>query len=241
MEKDILFIADLHIGFDKPGITQRFLLFLAQKAPQAAAIYILGDLFDAWIGDDDCTPPSTEIRKRLKVVTDSGVPVFLQVGNRDFLLGKRFCEETGVTLLDDYAVIELGGTRTLLTHGDLLCTDDLPYQAFRLRSRTPEWRHKVLTKPLWLRLIAARWYRLRSHFHKRGKTMAIMDVNHETVIRVMQEHRCQYLIHGHTHRPGFHRFEINGRPAQRIVLSQWGNSSAECLCWRNNTFKTESL
>ncbi len=241
MSKAILFVSDLHISFDKPQITRRFLNFLAQRAKHAAAVYILGDLFDAWVGDDDPTPPNNAIRQALKTLTDHGVAVFFQPGNRDFLVGERFTADTGVSLLGDYAVIELGDIRTLLTHGDLLCTDDLPYQAFRVRSRSPEWRQNVLSKPLWLRLIAARLFRLRSHFHKRGKTMAIMDVNQEAVIHIMQEYACQYLIHGHTHRPGCHHFESDGQPAQRMVLSQWSNAGGEYLCWQNNAFKTESV
>jgi len=241
MGKDTLFVSDLHISFDKPEITRRFLHFLGQRARHATAVYILGDLFDAWVGDDDFTPPNNAIRKGLKKLTDDGVAVFFQPGNRDFLIGSRFAADTGVTLLGDYAVIDLAGSRALLTHGDLLCTDDLSYQAFRVRSRAPEWRQNVLSKPLWLRLIAARWFRARSHLHKRGKAMAIMDVNQATVIKTMQEYDCQYLIHGHTHRPGRHQFEINGQPVQRIVLAQWGNTGGECLCWRNNTLQSESV
>lgn len=241
VNKDLLFLSDLHISLDKPDITRRFLTFLEQRATQATAVYILGDLFDAWIGDDDPTPPNHAIRGQLKKLTDSGVAVYLQPGNRDFLLGQRFADETGVTLLSDYAVIELGGINTLLTHGDLLCTDDLPYQAFRARSRTPEWRHNVLSKPLWLRLLAARWYRLRSYFHKRGKTMEIMDVNQDTVVKTMRDHRCFRLIHGHTHRPGKHEFVIGDQPAQRLILADWRNDFGEVLCWHNNSFKIEQI
>jgi len=138
MKQDILFISDLHLSLEKPKITRRFLDFLAHRARTAKAVYILGDLFDTWIGDDDFMPPNNKIRQQLKQLTDSGIPVFLQQGNRDFLLGTRFAQDTGVTLLDDYAVIDLYGTPTLITHGDLLCTDDLPYQAFRVKSHTLE-------------------------------------------------------------------------------------------------------
>jgi len=179
----ILFISDLHLSLEKPEITRRFLNFLENRAAGAEALYILGDLFDAWIGDDDPTPPNGKIRRQLKQLTDSGTKVYLQPGNRDFLLGERFCRDTGVTLLGDYQVIDLYGVSTLLTHGDLLCTDDLPYQAFRAKSHTPEWMRSVLSKPLLLRLLAARWYRLRSFWHKRKKSQEIMDVNQQTVIR----------------------------------------------------------
>ncbi|MFA6051714.1 MAG: UDP-2,3-diacylglucosamine diphosphatase [Methylobacter sp.] len=241
MNQETLFISDLHISLEKPEITRRFLAFLKDRAPKAAAVYILGDLFDTWIGDDDPTPPSNKIRKQLKQLTDSGTKVYLQQGNRDFLLGNKFCEDTGVTLIDDYLVIDLQGTPTLLTHGDLLCTDDLPYQAFRVKSHTPEWQRYVLSKPLLVRLIMARWYRFRSYFHKRNKTQEIMDVNQDTVINVMREHRCLRLIHGHTHRPAIHDFEINGQPAQRFVLAAWSKDAAEVLCWRNNGYQIEPL
>jgi UDP-2,3-diacylglucosamine hydrolase len=241
LNKEILFISDLHISLEKPEITRRFLSFLKDRAPKAAAVYILGDLFDAWIGDDDPTPPNNKIRKQLKHLTNSGTKVYLQQGNRDFLLGNKFCEDTGVTLIDDYLVIDLLGTPTLLTHGDLLCSDDLPYQAFRAKSHTPEWQHYVLSKPLIIRLVMARWYRFRSYFHKRNKTQEIMDVNQGTVINVMREHHCLRLIHGHTHRPAIHDFEINGQPAQRFVLAAWTKDAAEILCWRNNTYQIESI
>ncbi len=241
MNKDILFISDLHISLDKPEITRRFLDFLEQRATKAEAIYILGDLFDAWIGDDDPTPPNNKIRRHLKQLTGSGTKVYFQQGNRDFLLGDKFCQETGVTLIDDYVVIDLYGIPTLLTHGDLLCTDDLPYQAFRAKSHTPEWKRYVLSKPLLLRLLMARWYRFRSHFHKRKKTQEIMDVNQDTVVTVMQKHNCLRLIHGHTHRPGVHNFEINGQPAQRFVLSAWRRDVAEVLRWDHNGYRIEAI
>ncbi len=241
MSEDILFISDLHLSLDKPEITRRFLDFLELRAPRASALYILGDLFDAWIGDDDPTPPNFKIRSQLKQLTQSGTVVYFQPGNRDFLLGKRFCLETGVILLNDYAVIDLLGSATLLTHGDLLCTDDLPYQAFRTKAHTLEWQEHVLSKPLLIRLLAARWYRFRSYLHKRKKSQSIMDVNQETVVRIMQEHACLRLIHGHTHRPNIHDFLINNHAAQRFVLSAWSKESGEVLCWNSNGYQIETL
>jgi len=241
MKTEILFISDLHIALEKPDITRRFFDFLENRASKASAIYILGDLFDAWIGDDDYTPPGNQIRKKLKRLTDSGTVVYLQQGNRDFLLGDNFCRDTGVTLLGDYAVIDLQGVPTLLTHGDLLCTDDVSYQAFRAKSHASEWKQGVLSKPLWLRLLAARWYRIRSYFHKRKKSMDIMDVNQDTVLEVMREYKCLRLIHGHTHRPGIHNFEINAEPAQRFVLAAWRNDGAELLCWNNQGYQIEVI
>lgn len=225
----ILFISDLHLSFDKPKITRHFFHFLRTKAREAHTVYILGDLFDAWVGDDDFTAPNAKIRRELKRLTDSGVMVYLQRGNRDFLIGERFARGTGVILLDDYAVIDLEGERTLLTHGDLLCSDDVPYQAFRAKSRTSEWQQNVLSKPLWLRLCAARWYRIRSFWHKQKKSDYVMDVNQSTVENLMQQHQCTLLIHGHTHRPAKHEFELNGKKAQRFVLCDWNNDGGDVL------------
>jgi UDP-2,3-diacylglucosamine hydrolase len=241
LSQEILFISDLHLSLEKPEITRRFLAFLQNRAPKATAVFILGDLFDTWIGDDDPTPPNNKIRQQLKQLTDSGTPIFLQPGNRDFLLGNQFCLDTGVTLLDDYVVIDLHGTPTLLTHGDLLCTDDLPYQAFRVKSHTPEWQQSVLSKPLLLRLLVARWYRIRSYFHKRKKSQSIMDVNQDTVISVMHNHQTLRLIHGHTHRPDVHNFEINGQSAQRFVLPAWSKEAGGLLCWNSQGYQQESL
>lgn len=234
LRNETLFISDLHLCLEKPQITRRFLNFLKNRATQAEALYILGDLFDTWVGDDDFLPPTNSIRKQLKQLTNSGVKVYLQQGNRDFLLGQRFSQQTGVILLDDYAVIDLYGTPTLLMHGDLLCTDDLPYQAFRIKSHTPAWQQNVLSKPLALRVLVARWYRVRSFFHKRGKSQDIMDVNQNTVIDTLRAHNCLRLIHGHTHRPNTHTFEIDGRSAQRMVLAEWHSNTAEVLSWAEN-------
>ena len=241
MKNEILFISDLHLSLEKPEITRRFLTFLETRATKATAVYILGDLFDAWIGDDDSSPPSIAVRKQIKRLTESGVSVFFQPGNRDFLLGERFCNETGMKPLTDYVVVDLFGTPTLLTHGDLLCTDDIAYQQFRAKSRQPEWQQNVLSKPLLLRLMAARWYRFRSFYHKRKKTQEIMDVNQDTVEKVMQEHRCLRLIHGHTHRPAIHDFVINGQAAQRIVLAAWRKDAGSILCWTPTDFRIEVI
>lgn len=237
----ILFISDLHLSLDKPEITRRFLSFLENRAVGAEALYILGDLFDAWVGDDDPTPPNSKIKLRLKKLIDAGTKVYLQTGNRDFLLGERFCDETGVTLLGDYEVIDLYGVPTLLTHGDLLCTDDLPYQAFRAKSHTPEWMRSVLSKPLLLRLLAARWYRWRSFLHKRKKSREIMDVNQETVIQVMKEHGCLQLIHGHTHRPNVHDIQIDGCTARRFVLAAWSKEAGQALRWTPQGYAVETV
>jgi len=241
LNQDILFISDLHISLEKTEITRRFLAFLENQATSVSTVYILGDLFDAWIGDDDNTPPNKKIKTQLKRLTDSGTRVYLQQGNRDFLLGPRFCAETGITLLGDYEIIELNGVKTLLTHGDLLCTDDIPYQTFRKKSHTDAWKDNVLSKPILLRLLAARWYRFRSHLHKRKQSQDIMDVNQQTVIDIMKQKGCLRLIHGHTHRPAIHDFKIDEKPAQRFVLADWKKDSAQLLRWNQAGHQTEAI
>lgn len=241
MKTEILFISDLHLSWDKPEISKRFLDFLETRANQAQALYILGDLFDAWVGDDDFSPPAPKIRAALKKLSDSGTKIYFQQGNRDFLLGKRFCEETGVSLLADPFILDLFGVPTLLMHGDLLCTDDLPYQEFRIKSHSPEWQRNVLAKPLFIRLLVARWYRIRSHFHKRQKAQEIMDVNQGTVENTMAKFNCLRLIHGHTHRPNIHHFEISGKPAQRYVLAAWTKNKGEALVWDENGCRNEAV
>ncbi|MFI3135968.1 MAG: UDP-2,3-diacylglucosamine diphosphatase [Methylococcaceae bacterium] len=241
MKKDSLFISDLHLSLEKPELTRRFLAFLKHRAPQAANLYILGDLFDAWVGDDDWTPPTRHIRQQLKQLTETGTAVYLQTGNRDFLLGKRFCHETGVQLLEDYTLLDLNGVATLITHGDLLCTDDLAYQQFRVKSHSPAWQQSILSKPLLLRLLAARWYRLRSFWHKRNKAQDIMDVNQDTVMQLMREHGARRLIHGHTHRPAVHDFIVDGEAMQRFVLAEWRDDHIEVLCWNEHGYQRERL
>lgn len=241
MPNETLFISDLHLTIERPDVTRKFIALIAGRATHAQALYILGDLFDTWIGDDDFSPPIKSIKKHLKALTSQGIPVFYIHGNRDFLIGKRFSEETGITLLDEYSVIDLYGTPTLLTHGDLLCTDDLPYQAFRQESHTPEWQENVLSKPLLFRLLYARWYRLRSYFHKRKKSQDIMDVNQQTIQQVMEKYQATRLIHGHTHRPAVHDLQVNGQSAQRFVLAEWKKDSASLLAWSESGYKMEAI
>ncbi len=240
MTQQTLFISDLHIRPERADIPRRFIHFLETRAAGVERLYILGDLFDAWVGDDDPTPPNQEVIAALKRCSESGVAIFFQPGNRDFLVGSQFAEACGLTILADEQQIDLYGTSALVMHGDLLCSDDVDYLAFRAKSRTTEWQQKMLTKPLFLRLLISRWYRLRSHFHKRKKTMAIMDANPQTVCETMRKHQVSVLIHGHTHRPAVHSFELDGSPVQRFVLAEW-NSGGAALCWDREGYRIEPV
>jgi len=241
MKNEILFISDLHLTIERPEITKKFIHFLTHRASKAHSLYILGDLFDSWIGDDDFSPPIKTVKQHLKNLVEQGTKIFYIHGNRDFLIGQKFSQESGVILLDEYSVINLYGVETLLTHGDLLCTDDLDYQAFRIKSRSQAWKNNVLTKPLFLRLLVARWYRLRSFLHKRKKSNTIMDVNQQSVENIMHQHQTLRLIHGHTHRQAIHDLEIKGKAAQRFVLPEWKKESAGVLCWEKSGYHLESL
>lgn len=235
-----LFISDLHLSPARPATTDRFIRFLAERAPEAAQLYILGDLFDAYLGDDDHCLLNERVRKALKTLTAQGTGIAFQPGNRDFLLGQAFARAAGLVYLDDHCVVDLYGTRTLLMHGDLLCSDDVQYLSARRRVRTPEWQHSALSKPLWLRRLYARWYRFKSTLDKRGKRSEIMDVNLQTVAEIMQNFEVSVLIHGHTHRPGLDQPVINPAVARRIVLPEWDGREA-ILCCRADGYRLEPL
>ncbi|WP_133718509.1 UDP-2,3-diacylglucosamine diphosphatase [Methylocaldum gracile] len=240
MKNETLFISDLHLSVTRPEITQRFLRFLKRRASDAERLYVLGDLFDAYLGDDDNFSPNREVKSAFRQLTDSGIKVYFQHGNRDFLLGESFARETGIRLLADYEVIDLFGVSTLITHGDLLCTDDVQYQRARERIRTEAWKQAALSKPLWLRRMYARWYRFKSRLDKRGKTAEIMDVNPEAVRETMSRYGVDQLIHGHTHRPAIHEFEIENKRCRRFVLPEWGDGET-VLCWSQEGFRTEAI
>lgn len=216
-----LFISDLHLEESRPDITRAFLTFLQERAAKAKALYILGDFFEAWIGDDEHTPLQEEIAAALKQISDGGTRVFVMHGNRDFLLGQDYCQRIGATLLDDPTVIDLYGTPTLLMHGDSLCTGDVEYQKFRAGMRNSKTQQMLLARPLKDRQLMARQLRELSMAKNKGKTAAIMDVTAEEVVRVMEQHQVPLLIHGHTHRPARHPLHVSGKPAERIVLGDW--------------------
>ncbi|RPH29700.1 UDP-2,3-diacylglucosamine diphosphatase [Buttiauxella warmboldiae] len=216
-----LFIADLHLCSEEPAIAAGFLRFLAGRAREADALYILGDLFEAWIGDDDPDPLHRQMALAIKDLVDSGVPCFFIHGNRDFLLGKRFARLSGMTLLPEEKIVTLYGRKMLLLHGDTLCTDDQGYQAFRKKVHQPWLQCLFLALPLFIRKRVAAKMRADSKASNSSKSMAIMDVNPQAVIDTLERHQAQWMIHGHTHRPEIHALTANGNPAFRCVLGAW--------------------
>lgn len=216
-----LFISDLHLSEDQPAVTEGFFRFLAERAAGAEALYILGDFFDAWIGDDDDSALPREVARRVARLARDGTRVFLMHGNRDFLMGPRYAEACGAELLPDPSVINLYGTPALLMHGDSLCTDDAEYMAFRQKVRTSEWQAEVLGMPLDKRRELAASMREQSTSMNSNKARDIMDVAPEEVRRAMRRADTPLLIHGHTHRPARHPVELDGAPAERIVLGDW--------------------
>src|SRR5690606_20620445 len=217
----ILLISDLHLEEQRPDITRAFLRFLRERAVQAEALYILGDFFEVWIGDDGMSPFQHEIAVALRQLSETGTRIFLMHGNRDFLIGQAFCREAGCTLLNDPCVVELAGERVLLMHGDSLCTADQAYMRMRRLLRNPLSLFILRHCPLAKRQQVARKLRKESRTPTRMKAEAITGVTPAEVERVMAEHRVHTLIHGHTHRPAVHELTVNGQPVQRIVLGDW--------------------
>ncbi|MFS0827164.1 UDP-2,3-diacylglucosamine diphosphatase [Pseudomonas phoenicis] len=220
----ILLISDLHLQEQRPDITRAFLDLLAGPARQAKALYILGDFFEAWIGDDAMTPFQRSICQALRQLSDSGTQVLLMHGNRDFLIGKAFCKAAGCILLPDPCVVELSGERVLLMHGDTLCTQDVAYMKLRRYLRNPLTLWVLRHLPLSTRHKLARKLRSESRAQTRMKASDIVDVTLEEVPRQMAAHGVRTLIHGHTHRPAVHDLLVEGQPARRIVLGDWERS-----------------
>jgi UDP-2,3-diacylglucosamine hydrolase len=226
-----LFISDLHLCAEQPETLGLFLDFLTKRAPEAEALYILGDLFEVWLGDDLLLPGFEPALEAMNVLSSGGTPIYVMHGNRDFLLGERFEQLSGATLIDDPTLIDLYGTPTLLMHGDLLCTDDLTYQVMRRQLREPQWIAAFLAKTPQERIDFARGLRERSKKETGKKAEAIMDVNTDAVAHTMRTHGVQRLIHGHTHRPAVHRFELDGADCQRYVLQDWhGTHGGVLVC-----------
>jgi UDP-2,3-diacylglucosamine hydrolase len=216
-----LFVSDVHLDASAPEATEQFIQFLQTEAAHAEALYILGDLFEVWIGDDDPDTEKGRVIDALRQLTSGGAAGFVIHGNRDFLLGRGFCDRTGFRLLPDPVVMELGGERVLVTHGDALCTDDHSYQELRSTVRTAEWQRRFLALPFEVRNRFANKAREGSKAHTARMTPAIQDVNAAAVELAYRTTRVRRIIHGHTHRPGVHDTVVDGAPVQRIVLGAW--------------------
>lgn len=235
-----LFISDLHLHAERPDGIEQFLNFVRTDARAASALYILGDLFEAWIGDDDTDPGHAPIIAALAELKRANVPCYFMHGNRDFLIGKRFAAATGCELLGDWHIVEIQGQHVLLTHGDLLCTDDRSYQELRTMVRDPAWQRDFLAKPVQERRAIATDLRERSKTETAAKPAEIMDVNQAAVEAALHRHGVSVLLHGHTHRPAVHEFVVDGAPATRIVLGDWYDSGS-VLRWDQTGFALETL
>lgn len=216
-----LFISDLHLDAGSPQIAEQFIALLESEARDADALYILGDLFESWIGDDDPNEHYALIRQALRKLVDQDVPVYFMHGNRDFMIGEDFASETGVRILPDPYVLEIHGTRVLLSHGDAYCTDDVEYQEVRKMTRDPQWQAMMLTKPVQERLEFAARAREASLAHGSAVNEDITDVNGEAIEQAMREADVGIMLHGHTHRPHVHSLTVDGRDCTRIVLGDW--------------------
>ncbi|MCP4697264.1 MAG: UDP-2,3-diacylglucosamine diphosphatase [Gammaproteobacteria bacterium] len=225
-----LFIADLHLDAAHPVLLRLFVDFLAHRATQAEALYILGDLFEVWVGDDDDAPVCQAVKDALRMLSAQKIPIFIMHGNRDFLLGNDFFADSGCQCLPDPAVIDLYGVPTLVMHGDTLCTADTGYQEFRRQMRNPVWQQAFLSKPLAERRAIAQSLRAQSMAHTQAKSEDIMDAAPEAISEALKKHSVLQLIHGHTHRPGIHAIQLNGHTAKRIVLGDWYAKGNMLVC-----------
>ena len=235
-----LFISDLHLDPARPDITAQFLEFLQTEATSAEALYILGDLFEVWIGDDDPEPEKRRVVAGLKRLTEQGVPCFVMHGNRDFLIGRKFAAESGCQVLDDPTIVHLYGTRVLTTHGDALCTDDIAYQRLRSTVRDPGWQSMFLALSVGQRLALATEARAGSKEHLARMSAEIMDVNAAAVANAMHGAGVDLLLHGHTHRPKVHELMLDGHTARRIVLGDW-HEQGSVLRWNERGFELAAL
>jgi UDP-2,3-diacylglucosamine hydrolase len=229
-----LFVSDVHLDASAPAAIEQFLNFLHTHAANAEALYILGDLFEVWIGDDEADADKKVVAEALRALTSRGVACFVLHGNRDFLLGRGFCDETGCRLLPDPVVAEFDGERVLLTHGDALCVDDHSYQELRSVVRTAPWQRRFLALPLSDRELLANQARAGSRQHTSRTIPKIMDVNPDAVAQAFRVAEVRRMIHGHTHRPGIHDMVIDGTQAQRIVLGAWYEQGSYLVYERGN-------
>ena len=236
----VLFISDLHLDAERPEAIDSFVEFIARDAINAERLFILGDLFEAWVGDDDDDARLMPVLDALASLSAYEVPCYVMHGNRDFLLGEEFAKRSNCKLLSDFVTVDIYGEPMLLTHGDLLCTDDTAYMKLRTTVRDAAWQQAFLNKSLQERRNIAASLRAQSKTETAIKASDIMDVNQATVEQTMRSHGVQYLIHGHTHRPSVHRFELDGRPAARIVLGDWYEQGT-ILQWDRHGFKLRAL
>lgn len=225
-----LFISDLHLCSDRPETIRALQHFVGEAARDADSLYILGDLFEHWVGDDDITPLNTLVAEALAQLAERGTAVHFMAGNRDFLLGDDYARRAGMTRLTDPTLIVLDGQAVLLSHGDLLCTDDTAYQQFRQQVRSPEWQRAFLARPLRERKQFAAEMRRQSALANAGKPARIMDVNPDAVTRLLRSQEYPTLIHGHTHRPARHLHVVDQHNCERWVLSDW-HADARYLVW----------
>jgi len=223
-----LFASDLHLDSEAPWAIDAFISFLRGPAREAEALYLLGDIFEVWVGDDDTNPDNARICEALRELTAGGVATFAIHGNRDFLLGERFSAVTGVKLLPDPVMVELHGVRTMLSHGDVFCTEDASYQQLRSIVRQPRWQRRFLSLPIETRRALANAARAGSKAHTQRTVPTIMDVNPDAVARAMRATGARRLIHGHTHRPAIHPGVIDGTQTERVVLAPW-YEAASCI------------
>jgi UDP-2,3-diacylglucosamine hydrolase len=235
-----LFISDLHIDAGRPRILEQFLGFLQGEARSAEALYILGDLFESWIGDDAPDAAQSAAIAGLRALTSSGVPCFVMHGNRDFLLSSRFCEMTGAALLPDPLIVTLYGEAVLVMHGDALCTDDRAYQRLRATVRDVDWQRQFLALSVEARRALAGAARAGSQAHTAAMEHAITDVNADSVAMALRAAATSTLLHGHTHRPAIHALQVDGRPRTRIVLGDWYDQGS-VLRWDHDGPELQSL
>jgi UDP-2,3-diacylglucosamine hydrolase len=235
-----LFISDLHIDASRPAITDQFLGFLAAEAIRADALYILGDLFESWVGDDAADSSQVAAIEGIHALTSRGVPCFVMHGNRDFLLSEGFCRMTGAQLLPDPLIVTLYGEPVLVMHGDALCSDDRAYQRLRATVREPAWQRQFLALSIASRRALAGAARAGSQAHTAAVEYAITDVNAGSVAAALRGAGTATLLHGHTHRPAIHALQVDGRPCTRIVLGDWYDQGS-LLRWDENGPELESL